>query len=80
MLWVYDQYQYFISSRAGTVFIRQILTNEDGPHTERIKAILVPYLDGYSLTCECCNPFSLLQWTKNCTITRYAIEKKNLME
>ena len=39
MLWVYGYYQYFNSFSAGTesefdVYIRQILTDEDGPHAQ----------------------------------------------
>ena len=36
MVWVYGHYKYFISYRAGIVFIRQILTYKDDPRTERV--------------------------------------------
>ena len=41
MLWVYGYYKYFNSFSVGTVFIRQILTYKDGPHTERADHMII---------------------------------------
>ena len=39
MLLVYGHYKYFNYFSAGAVFIRLILTCEDGPRAEKVKAL-----------------------------------------